>query len=153
MEIEVIPIETQEASKLHQTITEDLPEFFGLPEANQKYSQGIGQCHNLAISVGGEYVGMIVLNFPYPNNASIYWMGILKIAQGEGYGRLLIEEAEKIALQHGAKTLTVETLSPKVDNKLYLGTYQFYEACGFSPLFDLKPRGYKWDMVYMVKVL
>lgn len=58
MEIEVIPIETQEASKFHQVITKDLPEFFGLSEANEKYARGIEKCFNLGLREGDTYLGL-----------------------------------------------------------------------------------------------
>jgi len=47
--------------------------------------------------------------------------------------------------------ITVETLAPSAADSNYLKTYKFYESCGFKPLFNLKPKGYEWNMVYMVK--
>ena len=35
----------------------------------------------------------------------------------------------------------------------YLKTYKFYENIGFMPLFNLKPKDYEWNMVYMIKLL
>ena len=89
----------------------------------------------------------------YPQNANIYWMGILKEYQSRGYGRLLIESAIQHARAHNAKTMTVETLAPDESDENYLKTYRFYERMGFAPLFNLKPNGYEWNMVYMCLVL
>jgi hypothetical protein len=53
----------------------------------------------------------------------------------------------------GIKTISVETLSPLESDENYLKTYNFYESLGFFPLFNLKPVGYEWNMVYMIKIL
>lgn len=65
----------------------------------------------------------------------------------------LPEWNEQYARIHGAKTMTVETLSPSESDENYLKTYRFYERMGFAPLFNLKPNGYEWSMVYMCLVL
>lgn len=61
--------------------------------------------------------------------------------------------AFKQAKNRGAKTISVETLSPEEADENYLKTYHFYKSLGFSPLFNLKPQGYEWNMVYMLKSL
>ncbi|WP_176695277.1 hypothetical protein [Legionella massiliensis] len=49
--------------------------------------------------------------------------------------------------------MTVETLAPEESDENYLKTYHFHESQGFKPLFNLKPAGYEWNMVYMLKTL
>lgn len=49
--------------------------------------------------------------------------------------------------------MTVETLAPKNSDENYLGTNNFYISNSFLPLFNLKPDGYKWELVYMLKRL
>lgn len=51
----------------------------------------------------------------------------------------------------GAITITVEILSPSESEENYLKTYLFYQSVDFKPLFDLKPSGYEWNMVYIGK--
>jgi GNAT superfamily N-acetyltransferase len=147
MKIEQISQDTAEA--LCRTITSDLPEYFGLPEANEQYALGTHACQNFAAKRDDNYLGLISIDFPYPNSCNIYWMAVLREFQGQGIGRQLIEHACNFAKEKGAKTMTVETLSPLVSEKNYLRTYDFYQSTGFSPLLNLKPEGYKWDMVYM----
>lgn len=141
------------AEGLCRKITVDLPEYFGLPEVNEHYAIGVHSRLNLAARVGEEYVGLISIDFPYPENANIYWMGILRDYHRKGIGKILSYEAFKQAKNRGAKTISVETLSPEETDKNYLKTYQFYRSLGFAPLFNLKPEGYEWNMVYMVKSL
>jgi GNAT superfamily N-acetyltransferase len=141
------------AEKLCRKITADLPEYFGLPEVNEHYAIGVRSRLNLAARLGKEYVGLISIDFPYPENANIYWMAILRGYHRKGIGKLLSDEAFKQAKNRGAKTISVETLSPEETDENYLKTYQFYKSLGFAPLFNLKPQGYEWNMVYMLKSL
>ena len=141
------------ACALCRKITADLPEYFGLPEVNEHYAIGVRSRLNLAVSMSGEYVGLISIDFPYPENANIYWMAILRRCHRIGIGTILSYEAFKHAKHRGAKTISVETLSPEEADANYLKTYHFYKSLGFAPLFNLKPQGYKWNMVYMLKNL
>ncbi|MBA2649608.1 MAG: GNAT family N-acetyltransferase [Legionella sp.] len=139
------------AESVCRKITADLPEYFGLPEANEHYAQGVKTRINFVAKKNEEYLGLISIEFPYPKNANIYWMAILRDFQGQGIGRLLIEAACHFAYQKSARTITVETLSPSESDEGYLKTYHFYKSLGFSPLFNLKPKDYEWSMVYMAK--
>lgn len=141
------------AEGLCRKITADLPEYFGLPEVNEHYATCVRSRLNLAARVGEEYVGLISIDFPYPENANIYWMGILQDSHRAGIGKILSYEAFKQAKNRGAKTISVETLSPEEADENYLKTYHFYKSLGFAPLFNLKPQGYEWNMVYMLKSL
>ena len=151
IKIETITPDT--ACALCRKITADLPEYFGLPEVNEHYAVGVRSRINLAARVGEEYVGLISIDFPYSENANIYWMGILRQHHRTGIGKILSYEAFKHANNRGAKTISVETLSPEEADENYLKTYQFYKSLGFAPLFNLKPEGYEWNMVYMLKNL
>ena len=141
------------AEGLCRKITVDLSEYFGLPEVNEHYAIGVRSRLNLAARVSEEYVGLISIDFPYPENANIYWMGILRGYHRKGIGKLLSDEAFKQAKNRGAKTISVETLSPEEADENYLKTYNFYRFLGFAPLFNLNPEGYEWNMVYMLKSL
>lgn len=127
--------------------------WFGQPEANVYYVDGMLTRTSFAAMTKGKYVGLITLEFPRLSNANIYWMGILKDFHRLGIGKQLISTVEKYAKVKGARSLTVETLSPIENDKNYAKTYNFYLKNGFSPLFDLKPYGPELAMVYMHKML
>lgn len=141
------------AESLCRLVTSKLPEYFGLPEVNEHYAQGVRECINIAAKVDNQFVGLISIEFPYSNNANIYWMAILAEYHNQGIGKKLIESARELAKNKQAKTITVETLSPKNADENYLKTYNFYLKNGFKPLFDLKSKDYEWNMVYMAKNL
>jgi ribosomal protein S18 acetylase RimI-like enzyme len=151
--IKIETITSDLAETLCRDITADLPEYFGLPEVNEHYAIGVRSRINLAACAGEEYVGLISIDFPYPENANIYWMGILRQYHRTGIGKTLSDKAFRQAQNRGAKTISVETLSPEEADDNYLKTYQFYKSLGFAPLFKLKPEGYAWNMVYMLKNL
>lgn len=151
--IEIEEIDQKQAETLCRKIINDLPEYFGIPSANEQYFKGVHSCKNFAAKIENHYVGLLSLNFPYENNSNIYWMGIMRDYQAKGIGRRLMEEACQLARKLNATTMTVETLSPAESDDNYLKTYQFYQSMGFKPLVNLKPEGYEWEMVYMAKYL
>ena len=153
MKYQVEEISGDEASQLCRVITAELPEYFGLPDCNEHYAIGVKSRVNFAIKIDNTYVALLSLEFPYPTNSNIYWMGVLQQYHHQGFGKKLILEAVSYAQQHGANMMTVETLAPDESDENYLKTYRFYEQQGFKPLFNLKPVGYEWNMVYMAKTL
>jgi hypothetical protein len=53
------------AGELCRTITADLPEYSGLPEANEHYAVGVRSRMNFAAKIAEEYIGLIAIDFPY----------------------------------------------------------------------------------------
>lgn len=151
--IEVVEISQDHAEKLCRTITQNLPEYFGIPSVNEHYFKGVRSCKNMAARIGKKYIGLISFNFPYENNCNIYWMAVLRDHQSKGAGSKLIKAACQFSKKCNASTMSVETLSPTEADANYLKTYQFYQSQGFKPLLNIKPEGYEWNMVYMVKQL
>ncbi len=151
--IEILQIPAEAAEQLCRKITQNLPEYFGLPEANEHYAIGVRSRLNLAAKFGNDFVGLISIDFPYPNNSNIYWMAVRRDFQSTGIGKKLIAAASELVTERGATTMTVETLAPSEADENYLKTYQFYQANSFNPLLNLKPQAYEWHMVYMVKNL
>ena len=141
------------SEKICRKLISDLPAYFGISKVNKKYATEVRSKLNIAASVNEEYVGLISIDFPYPNNANIYWMAVLSQYHRTGVGKALSTEAFRLAKINGAKTISVETLSLLKADSSYIKTYQFYKSLGFNPLFNLKPEGYKWDMVYMLKII
>ena len=151
--IQIEKITGELAQALCQTFTEELPEYFGLPEANEHYAIGVAKRINFAAKKDDNYIGLISIDFPYSNNANIYWMAVKPSFHRQGIGKQLIDTACHFAITQTAKTITVETLSPSESEDNYLKTYRFYQSVGFKALFDLKPAGYEWNMAYMMKQL
>ena len=77
-------ISPESAELLCRRITADLPEYFGLPDCNEHYAKGVHSRINFALKSGDAYLGLLSLEFPYPENSNIYWMGVLREWQGRG---------------------------------------------------------------------
>lgn len=149
--IKIEQISPDVAKDLCCLIVTKMPGYFDLPEANEYYAEGVRRRTNIAAKLDGHYVGFVSIEFFYPNNANIFWMAILPKYQNQGIGTKLIASASELAKEKQAKTITLETVSPKDNNINYLKTYTFYLKNGFVPLFDLKPQNYEWTAVYMLK--
>lgn len=144
-------VKPAEARAFCEVLIAHLPEWFGIPEANDRYMQGMLEHTSIAAIKDNQCIGMITLEFPYPNNANIYWMAVQKGYQGKQIGTKLISAAENFARKQGAMSLTVETLSPKQGDRNYLKTYRFYEKMGFRPLFEMPTYGPENLLVYLHK--
>jgi hypothetical protein len=79
--IKIKTISSDLAQELCRNITADLPDYFGLPEVNEHYAMGVCSGINFAAKAGEEYVGLLSINFPYPENASILDGSFKKFSQ------------------------------------------------------------------------
>ena len=134
-------------------ITATLPEWFGQPDANQRYAEGVARRVALCCFSASQPVGLISLEFQYPANGNIYWMGVARHAHHQGIGSALMNAAKTYCIQQGCRFITVETLSEKNCDETYLHTYHFYKKHGFIPLFEMHTHGPDFLMVYMLKEL
>jgi len=148
--IQLNPVESEEACR---NIAATLPEWFGIPEVNERYAKGVKERLTLGYVVDGNCLGLLSLEFPFPTTANIYWMGIQRDARGKGIGTALLQYAERLCQEKKIYSLTVETLSPKEEDSNYLHTFQFYMKRGFRPLFELHPYSPDYLMVYLNKII
>lgn len=153
MENLIVELSPNEAERACRKISASLPEWFGIPEANERYAEGVRTRLALGYLVNNICVGMISLEFPFENSANIYWMGVNNDWHFHGIGKALLRFAEIICLKREVYSISVETLSPKENDDNYLKTYRFYTNKGFRPLFELNTYGPEYLMVYLNKVL
>ena len=127
-----------------------LPNWFGIEDANEAYIKGVGSEDCIVVrDEGGSIIGMLSLRFPFPNNADIYWLGVLPQYHHQGAGRVLVNDAMRRAREQGCETITVETLGPSHPDEGYKRTRAFYSAMGFKPLFEVTPYGPENPLLYM----
>lgn len=146
-------IDPKSAERVCRSITATLPEWFGIPEANERYALGCLERESFVARLDGKEVGLIVLEFPFPNNGNIYWMGVNRDCHRKNIGTKLFEKSEQYCLERGCESITVETLSQKERDANYFKTFNFYEKAGLKPLFELNTYGPEFAMVYMGKFL
>ncbi len=145
------PAEKQAACR---AIIKQLPEWFGMPEAIQRYTTEVADKTAFVVSdPKGAPIGMLSLRRPFPNNADVFWLGVLSTHHRQGIGRALMDAAADRARSWGCKTLTVETLAPSHPDEGYRRTRAFYAGMGFEPLFELDPYGPENPQIYLLKSL
>lgn len=146
--------EADEKRRICADITDTLPDWFGLPDANAGYIEGVATKDAFVVRDDeGMALGMLSLRTPYPTNVDIYWMGVRPEHHRKGIGEALFEAALARAIDLDCETMTVETLSDTDPDPGYARTRQYYSAKGFRPMFELRPYGDANPMLYMVKIL
>lgn len=148
-DVKIDLIKFDQAKELCRSISTTLPEWFGIPEANLRYENGMLERTSFAASINNQYVGLITIEFPFPSNANIYWMAVKRSYHKQGIGKALLQAAKNYCLDQGYSSLTVETLSPKQNDDFYLHTYHFYTKNKFKPLFELHTYGPDNLMIYL----
>lgn len=139
-------------------ITKDLPDWFGLGEANEKYFEKAGLLPNIVLGdKHGGNIGLLLYEHKYDDVLKkevidIHWLAILPDYHGKGGGSLLIEALEKHILNEQKTILTVETLDPEAGDPNYLKTFAFYKKHGFETYHHFS-YGEKTPMVKMQKTL
>ncbi len=153
MDLTVHLLNASKSEKACRELTDSLPEYFGIHEANERYAKGVRELPTFGAKLNGVDVGLISLEIPFPNNANIYWMAVRKEYHGQGIGCSLLKYAEDYCLKKQCISMTVETLSPTNNDSNYIKTYNFYQRNGFKPLFELNTYGPDFKMVYLYKKL
>ena len=115
-------------------VLDDLPDWFGIPEAKEAYILGCDQLPMFAAIVGGETAGFISLKRHTDFAVEVYVIGVVRRFHRKGIGKALINSAVKWARAQHLVFLTVKTLAPANPDPGYAATRQFYEAAGFLPV-------------------
>jgi hypothetical protein len=71
--VELNPSESEQACR---DISADLPEWFGIPEANERYAHEVRERLTFGYVTNKTCIGILSLEFPFENTANIYWMGV-----------------------------------------------------------------------------
>jgi GNAT superfamily N-acetyltransferase len=119
-----------ERSALCRRVLEALPDWFGLPDAVEKYVREVASLPVLAVG----NVGFLALKIHSETAAEIYVMGVLPEHHRGGIGSALVAEAEELLRGIGVEYLQVKTLGPSRPDEQYEATRRFYESRGFRPL-------------------
>jgi len=122
-----------ERSDLCREILVELPGWFGIPEAVDRYIQEVAALPTFG--VGRE--GFLSLKLHSDAAAEIYVMGVRPEAHRRGIGTALLEGAEAFLRERNVDYLQVKTLGPSHPSKHYAETRSFYAARGFRPLEEL----------------
>jgi len=122
-------------------ILEALPNWFGIPEARERYIAQSADQDFFCAYERKQPVGFLCLRQTGKDTVEICVMGVLMEYQHVGIGRALFEQAKKAAKAKGYSFIQVKTVQMgKYED--YDQTNRFYQALGFKE-FEVFPT--LWD--------
>ena len=113
-----------------------LPAWFGLPDSNAAYLRNLSLLPSWVAIVASQVVGAITLEQHFPASFEVHFMAVRPEYHRRGIGRALLDRLEVEVRAGAGRWLNVKTLAPSHPDPSYARTRAFYEAMGFSPLFE-----------------
>ena len=113
-------------------VLKDLPEWFGIPESTQAYTEGAKDLQVWAAFQESDLLGFVSLSYSSEDCAEIDCLGVKKAHQGRGIGSQLLATLESEARKK-VDFLQVKTVT-EGSNKDYDRTNIFYRSLGFKKL-------------------
>jgi GNAT superfamily N-acetyltransferase len=137
-----------------RAILSELPEWFGIPEANAGYANDAETLPTWLALLDGAPAGLLIAKTRFPESAEIWLTATRRALRRHGIGRALVAAAEHEARAAGAQYFSVKTLGPSEVYAPYEETRAFYRAVGFAPLEEFKTLwGPENPALLMVKAL
>jgi GNAT superfamily N-acetyltransferase len=113
-----------------------LGDWFGLPESNVRYLDGLLELPSFVALESGDVLGFVSLRPHFERSAEVEVMGVRPDLHRRGIGRALLLHCEAWLRERGFTVLHVKTLSPSHPDPGYARTRAFYAALGFEPVFQ-----------------
>jgi GNAT superfamily N-acetyltransferase len=117
-------------------VLDRLPEWFGMPQANATYVEGLKRLPGFVAEVDGTVVGFIAMTRHAPESAEITVMAVEPTRHRQGFGHALVAAAEAWCRSERVQWLHVKTRGPSTFDDDYERTRRFYLAEGFAPLYE-----------------
>lgn len=130
-----------EKKSITRHILEALPDWFGIPEAREKYIAESDHKIFFCAFERDRPVGFLYLKETGSATVELYVMGVLKELHRKGIGRELFKKAREAAAEQGYSFIQVKTVQMG-KYKEYDGTNKFYLSLGFKE-FEVFPT--LWD--------
>jgi len=130
-----------------------IPEWFGIPEANESYVTDGGRLPSYLAVDGDEVVGVALLNEHFPPSRELHLIAVRRDRHRQGIGRMLLETIEADLRESGVRILEVHTVGPSSENAEYARTREFYLASGFLAMNELQRIDWNGPTLILVKPL
>jgi len=120
-------------------VLESLPDWFGIPEAIDRFCRDARDLRMWAVRTddgtgNDEVAGLATLLQHFPVTAEIHLIAIRARYHRRGLGHKLLAAIEANLKNTATRILTVKTLAPGAGDRFYARTHRFYAAEGFVPL-------------------
>ncbi len=144
-------VERRAAPEDVRRILSALPNWFGIPEANEHYVQSAAVLPSyVALDSDGLVVGIALVKRDYPESADLNLIAVDPAHHRSGVGSALVTAIEADLAADGVRLFQVHTVGPSYDDEYYALTREFYRALGFLRLREF-PR-LEWDGPTLVLV-
>ncbi|WP_114905479.1 GNAT family N-acetyltransferase [Ornithinimicrobium murale] len=130
-----------------------LPDWFGIPSANEHYVTAAATKDSYLAQVEGTTMGVALVDRHFPVTAEIHLIAVAPEHHGTGAGSALVAAIEQDLRDDGVRLLEVKTVGESYEDQGYAATRAFYAARDFLPLEEF--QGLDWDgpSLLMVKPL
>jgi GNAT superfamily N-acetyltransferase len=129
-----IEVRSSGSGALCRRLLDELPDWFGIPEAVDEYVVKAERATAVVAIADGLEVGLLTLVRHTEFAAEIDVIAVKPNYHRQGVGREMIDRAERLLAREGVEYLQVKTLAETVKYEPYARTRAFYAACGFRPL-------------------
>ncbi len=133
MEIKQV-LNSDEKREICRGVLQELPEWFGIPEALDNYVEQSAELPLWKAEIDGEIAGFICVRASSSSTTELYVMGVLRKYHRQGIGKILFDTCIDWCKENGYEFLQVKTLAPSHPDKGYSETRKFYQAMGFKEL-------------------
>ena len=123
----------EEKKAVAKNILEELPEWFGIPEAREEYIRDSAGRTFFCAEENEKAVGFLYLKQTGKDTVELAVMGVLKEYHRKGIGKELFNRAKKAAKEMGYSFIQVKTVEMGKYEE-YDQTNQFYISLGFKEL-------------------
>lgn len=120
-------------AKVCRDILDDLPQWFGIPEAVDAYERAVDDLQMFAFGAPAA-VGFVSIKLHNPFSAEVYLLGVKRAWHRKGVGISLLQHVERVLAEKQIVYLSVKTVAADRPNEAYAATRCFYEALNFLPL-------------------
>jgi GNAT superfamily N-acetyltransferase len=135
VKIEILPFEATHRDDCERLL-HGLPDWFGIPESNRSYIEGLSTLPAFVARHRGAVAGFVSIRVHGPKSCEIEILAVDRTLHRKGIGRALVGRCEEWARDARASLLHVKTLGPSHPDPFYAETRAFYRAIGFQPLFE-----------------
>jgi GNAT superfamily N-acetyltransferase len=134
-------------------ILASVPEWFGIPEANQRYVDDDETMPSYLAVDGRTVIGVALLAEHFAPARELHLIAVRRDRHRQGVGRALLAAIEDDLRVAGVRLLEVHTVGPSSEDEGYALTRQFYLGRGFVPINEFQRIDWDGPTLVLVKPL
>ncbi len=147
-----IRVEQRAAPDDVRRILSALPDWFGIPEANEHYVEAASVLPGyVAVNADDLVVGIALIKRDYPESADLNLIAVDPGYHRRGVGSALLTAIEADLAADGVRLFQVHTVGPSYEDEHYAATREFYLRRGFLRLQEFDQLDWDGPTLVLVK--